>query len=118
MPVPEQVGNILFGSAPSLEGTASYCSEKRYSLWRVIAYMDPPWIARTISCESSKESRLHAYIRPVMRKTRWSPGLDGFRALPPQHVHDLLTVCAISRIWKSRSDLSRHHYVTTHAIIW
>ena len=29
------------------------------------AYMDPPGIARTMSCESSQESRLHAYIRPV-----------------------------------------------------
>jgi hypothetical protein len=106
-----------------LDVDLGYMASPRIAQWAaqgvyIIAYMDPPWIARTISCDSSKESRLHAYIRPVMWKTRWSPGLDGFRALPPQHVHDLLTVCAISRIWKSRSDLSRHHYVTTHAIIW
>ena len=30
----------------------------------------------------------------------------------------LLAVCAISRIWKSRSDLFRHAYVTIHAILW
>jgi hypothetical protein len=48
----------------------------------------------------------------------WPPGLDGFRALPPQHVHDLLAVCAISRIWKSRSNLLCHHRVTAHAIDW
>src|SRR5215471_19692349 len=29
---------------------------------RVIAYMDPPRIARAISCDSSQALRLHAYI--------------------------------------------------------
>jgi transposase len=32
-------------------------------LSRVIAYMDPPGIARAISCDSSQALRLHAYIR-------------------------------------------------------
>jgi len=84
----------------------------------VIAYMDPPGIVRAISCDSSQALRLHAYIRPVSWRTRWPPGLDGFRALPPPHLNDLLAVCAISRVWKSRSDLLCHAYVTTHAIIW
>jgi hypothetical protein len=85
---------------------------------RVIAYMDPPGIARAISCESSQALRLHAYIRPVRWRPCWPPGLDGFRALPPPHLNDLLAVYAISRVWKSWSDLLCHAYVTTHAIIW
>ena len=32
---------------------------------------------------------------------------DGICALPPQHFDDLTTVCVITRLWKSRSDLSR-----------
>jgi len=88
------------------------------TLPRVIAYMDPPGIARAISCDSSQALRLHAYIRPVRWRLCWPPGLDGFRALPPPHLNDLLAVRAISRVWKSRSDLLCHAYVTTHAIVW
>src|SRR5215470_10101012 len=80
--------------------------------------MDPPGIARAISCDSSQALRLHAYIRPVRWRLCWPPGLDGFRALPPPHLNDLLAVRAISRVWKSRSDLLCHAYVTTHAIVW
>ena len=75
-----------------------------------------PGLQGQFRVDSSQALRLHAYIRPVRWRALWPPGLDGFRALPPQHVHDLLAVCAISRVWKSRSDLLCHQYVTTHAI--
>jgi hypothetical protein len=66
----------------------------------------------------AQELRLHAYIRPVLWRALWPPGLNGLRALPPQHVHDLDSVSARSRVWKSRSNLLCHHHVTAHAIDW
>ncbi len=43
---------------------------------------------------------------------------DGICALPPQPFHDLKAVCVRSRLWKSRSDLSRHPDIMPYATVW
>src|SRR5262245_61061817 len=43
---------------------------------------------------------------------------DGICALPPQHFDDLKTVIVITRLRKSRSDLSRHQDILPYAMGW
>src|SRR5215475_10201655 len=43
---------------------------------------------------------------------------DGICALPPQHFDDLTMVCVITRLRKSRSDLSRHQDILPYARVW
>ena len=43
---------------------------------------------------------------------------DGICALPPQHFDDLKTVIVITRLRKSRSDLSRHQDILPYATVW
>jgi len=43
---------------------------------------------------------------------------DGICALPPQHFDDLKTVIVITRLRKSRSDLSRHQDILPYAMVW
>src|SRR5215813_11239244 len=43
---------------------------------------------------------------------------DGICALPPQHFDDLKTVFVTTRLWKSRSDLSRHQDIIPYATVW
>gem|GEM_PF-6735438 len=43
---------------------------------------------------------------------------DGICALPPQHFDDLTMVFVITRLRKSRSDLSRHQDILPYATVW
>jgi hypothetical protein len=43
---------------------------------------------------------------------------DGICALPPQHFDDLTMVFVITRLRKSRSDLSRHQDIIPYAMVW
>ena len=43
---------------------------------------------------------------------------DGICALPPQHFDDLTMVFVITRLQKSRSDLSRHQDILPYATLW
>jgi hypothetical protein len=43
---------------------------------------------------------------------------DGICALPPQHFDDLTMVFVITRLRKSRSDVSRHQDITSYATVW
>src|SRR5262249_19895056 len=43
---------------------------------------------------------------------------DGSCALPPQHFDDLTMVFVITRLRKSRSDLSRHPDILPYAMVW
>src|SRR5215510_4497237 len=54
-----------------------------------LAYMDPPWFARTISCDSSQDHDCAHIYGLSYGGHLCSPGLDGFRALPPQQFDDL-----------------------------
>jgi hypothetical protein len=43
---------------------------------------------------------------------------DGICALPPQHFDDLMMVFVLTRLRKSRSDLSRHQDIIPYATVW
>ena len=104
-------GNLRW-KRPLLSSGAHYVIERLHlsHIWT------HPGLQGQFRVDSSQELRLHAVYTACQMEGTLASGLDGFCALPPQHVHDLLAVCAISRVWKSRSDLLCHPYVTTHAI--
>jgi hypothetical protein len=58
-------------------------------------YMDPPRFARTMSCDSSQDHDC-THIYGLFCGRHGSPGLDGFRALPPQQFAQFLAVCSSS----------------------
>ena len=53
-----------------------------------IAYMDLPWFPRTMSCDNSQDHDC-THIYGLLCEDTAPPGLDGFRALPPQQFDDL-----------------------------